>query len=56
MLEGHQGKVWSIAFDPTGETLASGGDGKTVKLWDVDSGQLLQTLKPSEGSGPRRQG
>ncbi len=25
-LEGHQGTVYSVAFDPQGETLASGSD------------------------------
>src|SRR6185312_10601247 len=43
-LEGHQGPVHSVAFDPQGETLASGSDDNTVKLWDAGSGKLLRTL------------
>src|SRR5947199_974756 len=44
-LEGHQGVVYSVAFDPQGETLASGSDDKTVKLWEARSGKLLRTLE-----------
>jgi len=44
-LEGHQGIVRSVAFDPQGEMLASGSQDNTVKLWDVQSGKLLRTLK-----------
>jgi len=44
-LEGHQGKVSSVAFDSQGETLASASDDRAVKLWDVRSGKLLRTLE-----------
>jgi len=32
-----------VTFDFDGNTLASGGSGKTVELWDIDTGELLQT-------------
>lgn len=49
-LEGHQGRVRSVAFDPQGETLASGSADKTVKLWEVRSGKLLCTLNGDKGT------
>lgn len=36
--------VKSIRISPDGETLISGGDDQTVKLWDLATGKLQQTL------------
>ena len=44
-LSGHTRGVWSVAFAPDGRTLASGSDDKTIKLWDVASGQLIRSLE-----------
>jgi len=49
-LEGHQGSVMSLAFDPQGDTLASGSSDLTIKLWEVRSGKLLHTLKGQPSS------
>ncbi|NEP75869.1 MAG: hypothetical protein F6K25_30370 [Okeania sp. SIO2G4] len=46
-LQEHQHPVYSIAFSPDGETIASGSADNTVKLWNRQ-GQLLQTLKGHE--------
>ena len=47
-LEGHKGVVLSVAFDPSGETLASGSIDGTVNLWEPQSGKLLRTVEGHE--------
>ncbi|MEH2332941.1 WD40 repeat domain-containing protein [Nostoc sp.] len=42
-LPGHQDAVNSISFSPDGKTIASGSWDKTIKLWNIESGES-QTL------------
>nr|WP_229424505.1 hypothetical protein [Moorena producens] len=44
-IEAHGGDVRNVSFSPDGKLLASGSSDKTVKLWQVEDGKLLQTLE-----------
>jgi WD40 repeat protein len=43
-LLGHEGWVWDVALSSDGKTLASGSVDRSVRVWDVESGEPLATL------------
>ena len=45
ILEGHEELVTSVSFSPDGTLLASGSGDRTVKLWEVGSGQEKAILE-----------
>ncbi|RKU30419.1 hypothetical protein C6497_04340 [Candidatus Poribacteria bacterium] len=46
---GHTGKVLSVAFNPDSTTIVSGSRDKTIRLWDVDTGESIRTLSGHTG-------
>ncbi|MFN7216626.1 NACHT and WD repeat domain-containing protein [Microcystis sp.] len=48
-LEGHNSNVNSVSFSSDGKTLATGSDDKTIKLWNVQTGQEIRTLTGHNG-------
>jgi WD40 repeat protein len=49
-LRGHSEQLASIAFNETGDRLASSSTDKTLKIWSIESGRLLRTI-PTEAIG-----
>lgn len=49
-LEKHFYPVNSVAFSPAGNTLVSGSDDSTFKLWAMPSGEALRTIKDNPDS------
>lgn len=50
-LRGHSHRVWTIAFSPDGQLLASGSDDETIRLWNAHDGTCLTVLQgPRAGS------
>ena len=47
-LTRHTGNVFSVAFSPDGKTLASGSADGTVRLWDVETNTLKNTLRHTD--------
>ncbi|WP_066426805.1 serine/threonine-protein kinase [Anabaena sp. 4-3] len=45
-LLGHENAVVSVAVSPDGETMASSGDDRTIKIWHISTGEEIATLPP----------
>ncbi|CAN8259089.1 unnamed protein product [Cochlearia groenlandica] len=44
VIQGHLGWVRSVAFDPSNEFFCTGSADRTIKIWDVATGDLKLTL------------
>lgn len=49
-IHAHEGGCAAIVFENSSSTLASGGQDKTIKIWDTDTGSLRRTLCGCLGS------
>ena len=43
-LDGHADAITSISFSPDNRSIASTGKDGTVRLWDIDTGQQIQSI------------
>lgn len=50
VFRGHKGRVRSLAVDPTGIWLATGGDDGSVRVWEIFTGRQLWSVTLSEES------
>ena len=44
VLGSHSSRVWSVAADPTGHVIASGGTDGVIKIWDASTGEEVRQL------------
>ncbi|MCA9052834.1 MAG: caspase family protein, partial [Planctomycetaceae bacterium] len=49
---GHTATVQRVLFTPDGRELISVSDDKTIRCWDVKTGEPLRVLRPPIGPGP----
>ncbi|MHC5734267.1 protein kinase domain-containing protein [Nostoc sp.] len=43
-LQGHESSVLSVAISPDGKTIASSGDDRKIKLWNLATGKQISSL------------
>ena len=43
-LKGHGGTIRAIEFSPSGDTIASGLEDESIRIWDVRTGDLIRSI------------
>jgi WD40 repeat protein len=49
ILQGHADWVQSVAFSPDGQTIASGNNDRTIKLWHIQDNHYSMMLQGHTG-------
>ena len=49
--DGHTAVVWKVLFTPDGKELISVSYDKTIRVWDVQTGEPVRVLRPPIGRG-----
>jgi eukaryotic-like serine/threonine-protein kinase len=44
-LQGHKGRVTSVAVSPDGRRFATTSEDRTLRIWDAETGQSLAVLR-----------
>ena len=53
---GHQGLIRGLAFTPDGREIVSAGYDKVVRVWDLNSGKTVRTIRGQVGTEPWNDG
>ena len=48
VLEGHEGEISKVCFNPQGTKILTASSDKSCRLWSADTGLELQTLEGHE--------
>ena len=50
ILKGHIGDILSCAFSPDGKRIITGGEDRTVRFWDFETGECIKILRDHTSS------